>query len=168
MNQQPQGNFWSIHHEFYGDKNCHSKLLRKRRPCLSSSDSSLLEVASGTHSNPLIREGIPDICEMRGNASRHHRHRHNIEPSDGRMGQQSSNRRETFERRPRHKTRGNLYEPKKQRKPSAVLDRQNRSGAKQKKKRNRKRSTKTTEENSMCDFSSKRMITGRLTVSILH
>jgi hypothetical protein len=140
---------------------------RKKRKHHTSSDSSLLEAPVGVQ-QPLRGSGFkienpaPEPC------SGHHRKKRKREASVSGTSISSASskpKQETFERRPRHKTREDRYEPKKAKK-GAKDDEERRFKKKKEKKGDRKKAAKKAGEDLMRNFSSKRISQERLTVGL--
>jgi len=142
---------------------------RKKRKHHTSSDSSLLEAPVGVPPQPLrgsdfkIENPAPEPC------SGHHRKKRKREASvsgTSISSASSKQKKETFERRPRHKTREDRYEPKKKAKKGPKEDEERRLKKKKEKKGDRKKAAKKAGEDLMRNFSSKRISQERLTVGL--
>jgi hypothetical protein len=169
--EKPQAHFRSFH-EVTHDTGDYPEVRRKRRrdsssSDSSSSDSSLLEPAVKSKLDQVIRGQVkPDISEEQEKPSSHLQKKRKTEPSDEGTSVQFSNPLETFEKRLRHKTRDDRYEPKEKKKKSEKPSEGKRSRTKREKKGDRKKAAKKAGEDLMRNFSSNRIAQERLTVSI--
>jgi hypothetical protein len=163
--KKPQAHFRSFH-EATHDAGDYLEIRRKRRRDSSSSDSSLLEPAVKLKLDQVIRGQVkPDISEEQEKPSPHLQKKRKTEPSDEGTSVQFSNPLETFEKRPRRKTRDDRYEPKKKMKKSEKPNEGKRSRTKGE-KGDKKKAAKKAGEDLMHNFSSNRIAQERLTVSI--
>jgi hypothetical protein len=140
---------------------------RKKRPHNSSSDSSLLEIAVRPKSAPLVREDTTAAgSKRRGERSKTYHKKRKTEPLEMALSSGSENHQETFEKRARHKTRDNLYEPKekKKQKRSEKIASTKRSTSRREIKSDKRKAAKRAGENLMQNFSSKSIGQERLTV----
>jgi hypothetical protein len=153
--QQPRRDFLSPRDAFYQEENCDSKTSTKRRRRNSSSDSSLLE-------NVVTSK----LYGKQGNLLLHLPVKRKAEESDTETSVLSNHRRETFEKRPRHKTREDLYEPKNRKKNCQPSGREKRERTNREKKRDRKRASRRAGHDLMQNFSSDNIAQDRLTVRI--
>lgn len=141
---------------------------RKKRKHHASSDSSLLEAPVGVLPQPLRGSDIKTENPTREPCSNHHRKKRKREASvfGTSISSASPNpKQEIFERRPRHKTREDRYEPKKKAKKGSK-DEERRLKKKKEKKGDRKKAAKKAGEDLMRNFSSKRISQERLTVGL--
>lgn len=148
----------SRHNALYEDEDFRIKKRRKRQ-WHSSSDSSLLDSAVDSR----IRNDASQKYEKRDQTLSRLQVKRKDETLDTEMPERSSNLQETFERRPRRKTREDLYEPKDQKRYSELPSREKRT--KRVKKGDRKRTARRAGEDLMRNFSSEKISHDRLTVS---
>lgn len=141
-------------------------MKRVRRRHTSSSDSSLLDYTISTKLDSRIRYDASDKYGKRDKIPPHLQVKRKAETLDPETPGQRSNQRETFEKRPRRKTRENLYEPKDQKKDSELRSREKRLGTKRVKKGERKIAARRAGEDLMRNFSSEKIAHDRLTVSL--
>jgi hypothetical protein len=142
---------------------------QKKRKHHASSESSLLEAPVGVPPQPLRGSDIKTANSAQELCSNHHRKKRKREASVSRtpISSASSNpKQEIFERRPRHKTREDRYEPNKKAKKGSKDDEERRLKKKKEKKGDRKKAAKKAGEDLMRNFSSKRISQERLTVGL--
>lgn len=162
--RKPQLELRSFRQAFIESDNVQQQAKRKRRH-RSSSDSSLLEPVLTL--KPKSRKGAePNLhdLERREESASHSHKKRKIAPSDSGSSANSNVRRESFERRDRHKTREDRYEPKKKHK-SDKADVERKSKKKREKKGDKRKKEKKAGEDLMHHFSSKSIGQERLTVS---
>ncbi|KAI9053668.1 hypothetical protein LZ554_002622 [Drepanopeziza brunnea f. sp. 'monogermtubi'] len=134
---------------------------RGKRRHNSSSDSSLLEVTVRPRSQHLKRnDPSPPTPRKKQRID-------SSEPGVSIQAASSIQPRETFEKRPRHKTREDRYEPKKE-KRSRKNDENKATRKKREKKGNRRKAAKRAGEDLMQNFSSNRIGQERLTMRPSH
>jgi hypothetical protein len=144
-------------------------LAWRKRKHKSSSDSSLLEVSVGLKSQPLRRSNSESENRARKEESAHPPKKQKLELSESGISTSSfaspTAKREVFEKRARHKTREDRYEPKKKVKRRQNDEEGNRPRKKREKKGDRKKAAKKAGEDLVRKFSSKSIGQERLTVS---
>jgi hypothetical protein len=136
---------------------------RRKRRYSSSSDSSLLEDALPLQLDPRTENEAQVKPKNHGDSPLHQKRRSNVETQTSR---QSTYGRETFEKRPRHKTREDLYEPKDQLKNSTSHVGERKRSTKRETKGEKRRAMRRAGEDLMNNFSSENIANDRLTVSI--
>lgn len=141
---------------------------RKKRKRHTSSDSSLLDAPARPKLQP-FREPDEKIGEP-GRVGKSPQSRKKLEADLSVLGDSnysiSPQKQDTFEKRARHKTREDLYEPKKKKeKKSRKNGDEQRPKQKRQKKGDRKKAAKKASENLMHNFQSKNIGQERLTVS---
>lgn len=109
-----------------------------------------------------------DTSEGLREPSSHVHKRRKAEPSNSVTSANSSAHHETFEKRARHKTREDRYEPKKGGRKFDKDDREKRPRKKREKKGDKKKTAKKAGEDLVNNFSSKSIAQERLTVSTLE
>jgi hypothetical protein len=137
----------------------HHKGKRRHR---SSSDSSFLEAIV----KPKLRKGETKAApERREELVSNKAKKHEVVPSDSASLADSHVHHETFEKRERHKTREDRFEPKKKRHKSDKQDGTPKRKKKREKKGDKRQAAKKASEDLMNNFSSKSIAENRLTVS---
>ena len=134
----------------------------------SSSDSSLLEYSAPPKPQRTVSEERKDksLSRQEQKPQLHKKRKAEpIEPDTASLSDQSSAPKETFEKRTRHKTKADRYEPKKKRHTSEKAVEEKRPTTKPEKRRGRKKAAKKAGEDFIRNFPSKSMDQERLTVS---
>jgi len=158
--------FGNFSHLQFGLEDSNERRKTKRKPN-SSSDSSLLEAPPRPKPLPLLfKETIQKSPKFSQQAHQDHKKRkaETFEPDISSLSSLPSTRKETFEKRARHKTKEDRYEPKTKLSKSDKTTEKKRS--KSKNKGDRKRAAKKAGEDLIRNFSSKNIGQDRLTVSV--
>lgn len=144
-------------------------IRRKKRQHLSSSDTSLLEPAPKQISPRVSREEHSHK-RRREESPLRTRKRRKAEPPESVELPQANIRKETFEKRARHKTREDRYDPNKEksrnRKEKEVEEAEKQPRKRREKKSDKRKAAKKAGEDLMNNFSSKSIGQDRLTVCI--
>jgi hypothetical protein len=163
---QPEINFLSTHDTCYWDGNYHPTALRKRQRRNSSSDSSLLIAGITTMADPLIRDKIPNKYGEGEKAQQQLQMGNRAEMPHANTSDHAYNDQETFAKRPRRKTRQDLYNPKDQNRDSELHRQEKRPRTRGDKKIERKKVARKLGKDLTHNFSSESIAPGRLTVSM--
>ena len=166
IRQSPDIDFLAHREAAYEEERRHSKSGRKQRKRNSSSDSSLLEGGVPPKSETQIRDEAAAKYRKQGKSSSKLQRKQKVETPDIQTAGQSRNRQETFEKRPRHKTREDLYEPKDRQKNSRSYDEEKQPKSGREKRGDKTRATRKVGEDLIHNFSSENIAQDRLTVSI--
>jgi hypothetical protein len=163
---RPEVNSLSTRDIYYRNENHYHTALRKRQRLNSSSDSSLLVAGVMMMADSLARDKIPDKYGEREKAQLHLQMRNRAEIPHTEASNHVYNSQETFTKRPRRKTRQDLYDSKDRKRNSELHRQEKRPRTKEEKKTDRKRVTRKLGEDLMHNFSSESIAGDRLTVSM--
>jgi hypothetical protein len=160
-NHLPFGNF--THPQFGLEENDGRRKPKRRHN--SSSDSSLLEAPVRPKSRSLLVKEVNNKSPETPQQGQKHHKKRKAEPAEldiSSLSSLPSTPKETFDKRPRHKTKEDRYEPKKKHAKSEKTAEKKRS--KLEKKGDRKNAAKKAGEDLIRNFTSKNIGQERLTV----